>query len=344
MQKASHSPKKISDIPFSVLDLAPILAGTTAADTFPNSLKLAQKAEELGYTRFWLAEPHNMTGIASSATSVLIGYIAGGTKKIRVGSGGIMLPNHAPLVVAEQFGTLASLYPNRIDLGLGRAPGTDQLTAMALRRHMQASVEEFPQNIQEIQYYFGPADSEAKVRAVPGEGLEVPIWILGSSLYGAQLAAALGLPYAFASHFAPSSLINALEIYNDTFKPSEQQPKPYAMACINVIAADTDAEAQKLATSLYTSFLGVIRGTARHLQPPVDDMEKHWNMAEKFQVKQMLKYTFIGSAKTIEKQLQDFIDETLVDEIMVSAHIYDPEARRRSYEIINELGFKKRED
>ncbi len=333
--------KKLSDIPLSVLDLVPILAGKTVADSFKNTLDLAQNAERLGLKRYWMAEHHNMAGIASSATAVLIGYVAGGTKKIRVGSGGIMLPNHAPLVVAEQFGTLESLYPERIDLGLGRAPGTDQVTSMALRRDLHGSVEEFPQNVQEIQHYFAPADPTARVRAVPGEGLQVPMWLLGSSTYGAQLAAILGFPYAFASHFAPASLLMALKVYRDTFKPSEKQKAPYAMACVNVIAADTDEEANRLATTMYASFLNVVRGTARQMQPPVatlDDLE--WDGSEKYAVHQMLRYSFIGSPETVKKGLQAFLDETQVDELMVTSTIYDHAARVHSYEIISEM-FKK---
>ncbi|HSU80307.1 MAG TPA: LLM class flavin-dependent oxidoreductase, partial [Candidatus Angelobacter sp.] len=289
-----HKGKTFKGITLSVLDLAPILLGATARDSFHNSLKLAQATESYGYKRYWLAEHHNMEGIASSATSVLIGYIAGGTSKIRVGSGGIMLPNHAPLVVAEQFGTLESLYPGRIDLGLGRAPGTDQLTSMALRRDLRGSVNEFPNNVQELIGYFEPKQEGKRVRAVPGEGLEVPIWLLGSSTYSAQLAAMLGLPFAFASHFAPTQLREALSIYRDNFTPSDRLKEPYALACVNVVAANTDDEANYLATSLYQSFLGIIRGTARTLLPPVENMEAHWNDMEKAHVHQSLKYTFIG--------------------------------------------------
>jgi luciferase family oxidoreductase group 1 len=248
--------------PLSVLDLATVLEGQTPADAFHNSLRLAQHVEKLGYKRFWMAEHHSMISVASSATAVLLGYIAGGTKTIRVGSGGVMLPNHAPLVVAEQFGTLESLYPGRIDLGLGRAPGTDQITARALRRDHVAAAHEFPEQIQELQHYLS-ADNTGPVRAVPGEGLDIPIWILGSSTDSAYLAAAMGLPYAFASHFAPAQLHTALKIYRQQFKPSEYLDKPYTMACVNVIAADTDAEANRLATSFYQMFLGVIRGKLR---------------------------------------------------------------------------------
>jgi luciferase family oxidoreductase group 1 len=329
--------KKLEDISISVLDLAPILLGTTARDSFHNSLKLAQETEAYGYKRYWLAEHHNMEGIASSATSVLIGYIAGGTTKIRVGSGGIMLPNHAPLVVAEQFGTLESLYPGRIDLGLGRAPGTDQLTSMALRRDLRGSVNDFPNNVQELIGYFEPKQEEKRVRAVPGEGLEVPIWLLGSSTYSAQLAGKLGLPFAFASHFAPTQLREALSIYRDNFTPSDRLQEPYALACVNVVAADTNDEADYLATSLYQSFLGIIRGTARTLLPPVENMEAHWNAMEKAHVLQSLQYTFIGGPDQVKNKLQAFLDDTQVDEIMIASNIFDQEARVKSYKIVSEL-------
>lgn len=329
--------KKLNEISLSVLDLAPILFGKTARDSFHNSLKLAQATESYGYKRYWLAEHHNMEGIASSATSVLIGYIAGETSTIRVGSGGIMLPNHAPLIVAEQFGTLESLYPGRIDLGLGRAPGTDQLTSMALRRDLRGSVNDFPNHVQELIGYFESKQEGKPVRAVPGEGLEVPIWLLGSSTYSAQLAGMLGLPFAFASHFAPTQLHEALSIYRDHFKPSEQLQAPYALACINVVAADTDDEAQYLATSLYQSFLGIIRGTARTLLPPVDNMEAHWNAMEKAHVLQSLKYTFIGGPDRVKDQLESFLEETQVDEIMIAANIFDQDARANSYKLVSEL-------
>lgn len=278
---SNNKQKKLNDIPASVLDLVHILSGQTAADSFPNSLDLARHVEKWGFERYWMAEHHNMPGIASSATSVLIGYIAGGTSSIKVGSGGIMLPNHAPLVVAEQFGTLASLYPNRIDLGLGRAPGTDQQTAMALRRNIGSAGEDFPTNVKELQQYLSADNQTSRVRAVPGEGLNIPLWILGSSTFGAQLAGILGLPYAFASHFAPASLQVALKVYRESFQPSEQLQEPYAMACVNVIAADTDEQAIHLSTTLYQSFLNVIRGKALPLQPPVDSMASLWDANEK---------------------------------------------------------------
>ncbi|MFD2245245.1 LLM class flavin-dependent oxidoreductase [Pontibacter ruber] len=336
----SNTDKKLSDIPVSVLDLVPVLAGKTPADAFKTSLDLAQHVERWGYQRFWMAEHHNMPGIASSATAILIGHIAGGTSTIRVGSGGIMLPNHAPLVVAEQFGTLESLYPGRIDLGLGRAPGTDQLTAMALRRDLRGSVEDFPQNVQEIMGYFAPATPGARVRAVPGEGLNIPVWLLGSSTYGAQLAGMLGLPYAFASHFAPAMLHAALKVYRESFTPSGTLQEPYAIACVNVVAADTDTEANHLATSLYQSFLNVIRGTARQMQPPVESMDDFWDGSEKYAVHQMLQYSFIGAPETVKTGLQSFLDDTQVDEIMVTSHIFDHNARLHSYEILADF-FKR---
>ncbi|WP_181305836.1 LLM class flavin-dependent oxidoreductase [Rufibacter sp. XAAS-G3-1] len=331
------STKKLSDIPVSVLDLVPILSDKTAAESFKSTVDLAQQVERLGYQRYWMAEHHNMAGIASSATVVLIGHVAGATSRIRVGSGGIMLPNHAPLVVAEQFGTLATLYPNRIDLGLGRAPGTDQLTSHALRRDLRGSVDEFPQNVVELKNYLGPVDPTARVRAVPGEGSNVPIWILGSSTFGAQLAGILGMPYAFASHFAPSHLHAALKVYKESFQPIGDLKEPYAMACVNVIAADTDEEAIYQSTSLYQSFLNVVRGTGKTMQPPVKSMDGLWDAQERYAVQQMLRYSFIGGPKTIQEELQAFLDETGVDEIMVGSNIYDHAARVRSYEIISEF-------
>jgi luciferase family oxidoreductase group 1 len=278
-----------------------------------------------------------MKSIASTATAVLIGYVAGGTSKIRVGSGGIMLPNHAPLIVAEQFGTLESLYPGRIDLGLGRAPGTDQLTAMALRRSLHGSVDDFPSNVAELQSYFAPASAGTRVRAIPGEGLQVPIWLLGSSTFSAQLAAQLGLPFAFASHFAPTLLEAALKIYRDNFRPSESLAAPKVLACVNVVAADTDAEAHRLATSLYLFALGVVRGNAMPLQAPVDDLDAYWDGSERYAVQQMFRYAFSGSPDTVKNSLQEFIDQTQVDELMVVSHIYDHAARLRSYEIVSRL-------
>ncbi len=329
--------KNIQNTAFSILDLVPVLHNSSAAVSFKNSLELAQQAEQLGYRRFWMSEHHSMQGVASSATAVLIGHIAGGTSTIRVGSGGIMLPNHAPLVVAEQFGTLETLYPNRIDLGLGRAPGTDQLTAAALRRDPRAG-DDFPANVMELKNYFSASNAVNKVRAVPGEGLNIPIWLLGSSTFSAQLAGMLGLPFAFASHFAPALLQTALQVYRQNFRPSETLQQPYVMAGVNVIAANTNEEAHHLATSLYAFFMNVIRGTSDRLKPPVD-IESIWTEQEKQAVIQMLGYTFIGDAETIKHQLEQFIEKTHVDEIMVVSNIYDHASRLKSYEML--AGLKK---
>jgi luciferase family oxidoreductase group 1 len=320
-------------LPFSILDLAPIAEGGTAADALRNSLQLAQKAEELGYRRFWLAEHHGTTGIASAATAVVIGYVAGGTRTIRVGSGGVMLPNHAPLIVAEQFGTLASLYPDRIDLGLGRAPGTDPLTARALRRDLMSRAEDFGRDVQELQAYFAPAVPGQRIRAVPGEGLHVPIWMLGSSLYGAQLAALLGLPYAFASHFAPDEMMRALDAYRSGFRSSAQLERPYAMLTVNIFAADTDEEARHHFTSLQQAFLNLRRGRPGKVPPPVEDLESFWSPEEKAGLEHALMYSFVGSANTIEHGLRSFLAKTQPDELMVAGHFYDPAARVRSIEI-----------
>ncbi len=320
-------------LPFSILDLAPIALGATAADALRNSLSLAQKAEALGYHRFWLAEHHGMAGIASAATAVVIGHVAGGTRTIRVGSGGIMLPNHAPLVIAEQFGTLASLFPDRIDLGLGRAPGTDQLTARALRRDLVTRAEEFAHDIQELQSYFAPAVPGQRIRAVPGEGLNVPLWLLGSSLYGAQLAALLGLPYAFASHFAPDEMMRALDVYRSTFRSSAQLDRPYAMLTVNVFAADTDAQAQRHFTSLQQAFLSLRRGNPGKVPPPIDDIESFWSPDEKAGVAHALAYSFVGAAATIEAGLRAFLARTQPQELMIAGHFYDHAARLRSLEI-----------
>ncbi|MFB9052380.1 LLM class flavin-dependent oxidoreductase [Formosa undariae] len=331
------SSKILSNIKFSVLDLVPVTQGNSAQHAMKNALDLAQHVEALDYTRFWISEHHNMDSLVSSATVVLLGYVAQGTSKIRVGSGGIMLPNHAPLVVAEQFGTLATLYPDRIDLGLGRAPGTDQRTAMALRRERQESVQDFPNNIQELQNYFTNEDLGEPVRAIPGEGLDVPIYLLGSSTFSADLAAKKGLPYAFASHFAPSQLFDALHIYNNSFAPSSALQKPYSMACVNVIAADTDAEAQILATSLYQLAMGIITNVRRPLQPPVQSMSGIWRDEQKAMITNMLHYTFIGSKETIEKEITAFATKTQVQELIVVSHIYDHEARKKSYTILSEI-------
>ena len=329
--------KELTSIPYSVLDLATVIEGKTPADTFKNSLDLAQHAENWGYHRYWLAEHHNMISVASSATSVVIGHIAGGTKKIRVGSGGIMLPNHSPLVIAEQFGTLESLYPGRIDLGLGRAPGTDQVTAMAIRGERMNAANSFPQDVLKLQAYFSAENSNSSVRAIPGEGLDIPIWILGSSTDSARLAAALGLPYAFASHFAPAQFMTAIQIYRQNFKPSEHLKEPYVLACVNVVAAETDAEANKIATSLYQLFRGIVTGKRMLLQPPVDNMDDVWTEYEEEQAGQMLACTFTGTKETIANDLQQFLDQTQVDEIMATSHIFDHQARLNSYKLLSEV-------
>jgi luciferase family oxidoreductase group 1 len=317
----------------SILDLAFVTEGATPSDALHHSLDLARHAEQWGYTRFWLAEHHNMIGIASAATSIAIGYVAGGTKTIRVGAGGIMLPNHSPLVIAEQFGTLESLYPKRIDLGLGRAPGTDQLTLRALRRDY-SSADSFPQDVLELQALLGPLQPEQHVQAVPGTGTNVPLWILGSSLYGAQLAAALGLPYAFASHFAPDELYRAVELYRANFRPSAQLEKPYVMVGANVIAADTDAEALRLFTSPQQAFTNMLRGARGKLQPPIDDIETFWTPREKAQASRMLTCAFVGSPDTVRAGLAKFVADTGADEVIVAAAVYDHAARLRSYELL----------
>jgi luciferase family oxidoreductase group 1 len=320
----------------AVLDLAPVSEGKTPADAFKNARDLAQHVERWGYNRYWVAEHHNMVGIASAATSVVIGYIAGSTEKIRVGAGGIMLPNHSPLIIAEQFGTLESLYPGRIDLGLGRAPGTDQNTWRALRREASAS-ERFPQDVLELQALLGPVLPEQTIQAVPGAGLNVPLWILGSSLFGSHLAAMLGLPYAFASHFAPDALYQALEVYRTRFEPSAQLDKPYAMAGVNVIVAETDAEATRLFSSIQQRFTDMFRKDRGYLKPPINDIETYWTPTEKLQASRMLGCSFVGSPKTVEGALREFVDKTGVDELMVSSAIYDHAARLRSYELLAEL-------
>jgi luciferase family oxidoreductase group 1 len=331
-----HSNKQ-QKIPYSVLDLATVIEGKIPADSFKNSLDLAQHTEQLGYRRFWLAEHHNMASVASSATAVLIGYIAGGTKTIRVGSGGIMLPNHAPLIVAEQFGTLESLYPGRIDLGLGRAPGTDQTTALAIRGQNFNAANNFAQDVQTLQTLFSAENRNGKVRAIPGEGLDIPIWILGSSPDSAMLAAATGLPYAFASHFAPTYFTQAIRLYRENFKASKQLSHPYVMACVNVVAAETDHEATKLSTSVLQLFKGIITGQRKLLQPPVDSMENVWTLQEEAAARQMLTYSFIGGAEKIKSDLRRFVDTTGINEIMATSHIYDHGARINSYRIFSEV-------
>ena len=324
-------------VPLSVLDLAPVPQGADPARAFQCSLELAQHAEKWGYQRYWMAEHHNMTGIASAATSVLLGYIAGGTKTIRVGSGGVMLPNHSPLVIAEQFGTLATLYPNRVDLGLGRAPGTDQRTMIALRRHLSGEIDNFPQDVQELQMYFGDVQPQQAVQAVPGQGLHVPIWLLGSSLYSAQLAAALGLPFAFASHFAPDMLYQALAIYRSKFQPSAQLEKPHAMVCINAIAADTDEEARRMFTSNQQQFINLRRGMPGKLPAPVDNIESLWSAQERFGVDNALRMSVVGNKETVRQGLQNILRETEADELMINGQIFDHQARLHSFEIVSEL-------
>jgi luciferase family oxidoreductase group 1 len=328
---------KLSSIPFSLLELATVSEGDLPKDTFIKILDLAKHVEEFGYNRYWLSEHHNMISVASAATSVLIGYIAAGTSTIRVGSGGIMLPNHSSLAVAEQFGTLESIYPGRIDLGLGRAPGTDQQTAIALRGDFFNNAQEFPQNVLKLQTYFSEENKTAKVRAIPGEGLHIPIWILGSSTDSAQLAAVLGLPYAFATHFAPAQFEAAIQLYRETFRPSASLKEPYVMACVNMIAADTDTEANKLATSLYQMFIGIVTGRRKLLQPPVDNMDELWTDYEKELTSQMLNYSFIGNPETIKKQMQQFINETKINELIVISYIYDHKAKIHSYELFAQI-------
>ena len=320
-------------VPLSILDLVPVSEGSTPAEALRRSLRLARHAERLGYNRFWVAEHHNMPGIASAATSVVIGYLAGGTETIRIGAGGIMLPNHSPLVIAEQFGTLESLYPGRIDLGLGRAPGTDPVTVQALRRDPRVA-EFFPDDVQELQALFGPVLPTQRVQAVPGAGLEVPIWILGSSLYGAQVAAALGLPYAFASHFAPEALQEALAVYRQRFQPSAKLARPYAMVGVNVIAADSDADAQRLFTSVQQSFALMHRGKRGLQRPPIDDIETFWSPAEKQLASRMLQVSVVGSTGTVRDGMQRLLDQTAANELIVVSSIFDEAARLNSYEIL----------
>ena len=324
-------------IPFSILDLAPVPSGSTISDSFANSKALAQQADDLGYQRYWLAEHHNMPGIASAATSLLISHLAAATSRIRLGAGGIMLPNHSPLVIAEQFGTLATLYPNRIDLGLGRAPGSDQLTARALRRNRMETEDQFPSDILELQQYFGPVKSNQAVQAVPGQNLNVPLWILGSSLYGAQLAAHMGLPYAFASHFAPAMMEQAAALYRREFKPSAQLDKPYLMLALNVFAADTTAEAQRLFTSPQQQFVNLVRGVPGLLPAPVEDMDQIWQTHEKAYVEKALACSVIGNPAEVKQGMLNFIATHQPDELMLTAMMHDPKARQKSFEIAAEL-------
>lgn len=322
-------------IPLSILDLVRITQDTDARGALMNARDLARHAEGWGYHRIWAAEHHNLPGIASAATSVVIAHIAGGTERIRVGAGGIMLPNHSPLVIAEQFGTLEHLFPGRIDLGLGRAPGTDQRTLLALRRS-PAAAENFPQDVLELQALLGPPQPGQYIHAVPGEGTEVPLWILGSSAFGARLAAELGLPYSFASHFAPQMLLQALEIYRNHFRPSKQLARPYAMVGVNIIAAESDAEARRLATTQQMSFVDLVRGTRVHSKPPIDDIESYWSPMEKAQAGSMLERTIIGAPATIREGIEALIAETAADELIIVSDVYDHEKRLRSFELIAE--------
>ena len=319
----------------SVLDVAPIVVGATPADALRNSMDLARRADGLGYTRYWVAEHHNLNGIASAATSVVIAHLAQVTKRIRVGAGGVMLPNHAPLVIAEQFGTLEALHPGRIDLGLGRAPGTDPLTLRALRQ--DPSADSFPQDVLELQALLGDPRPGQRVFAIPGVGSHVPLWILGSSLYGAQLAAALGLPYAFASHFAPDALMPALEVYRAQFQPSDQLREPYAMVAVNVVAADDGASARRLFTSAQQSFTNVFRGARGQLPPPIDDIEAYWSPDERARVSSMLSRSYVGNAEAVRAGLEAVVAETGADELIVASAIHDHRARVRSYEILADV-------
>lgn len=324
-------------VPLSVLDLSPIPQHATARDAFRHSFDLAQHVEKLGYHRYWLAEHHSMPGIASAATAVLIGHIASGTDTLRIGSGGIMLPNHAPLVIAEQFGTLESLYPGRIDLGLGRAPGSDQRTMRALRRHLAGEVDNFPQDVQELQRYFADATADQGVLAIPGQGLNVPIWLLGSSLYSAQLAAHLGLPFGFASHFAPDLLLEALDLYRHHYQPSSRWPQPYALVCVNVIAADNDQQARYLFTSQQQQSLNLRRGTPTQLPPPVADINSVCSAGERLGIDQALRLSIVGNPATVCHGLQALLRETQADELMINGQIFDHQARKHSFGIVASL-------
>lgn len=320
-------------IPLSILELGRVRQGSDRRTALDEARTLAQHAERLGYRRIWVAEHHNMPSVTTAATSIVIAHIAAGTSTIRVGAGGIMLPNHAPYVIAEQFGTLETLFPGRIDLGLGRAPGTDQVTLRALRRS-PANAENFPQDVRELQAYLAPDGAVQGIEAIPGAGTEVPLWILGSSLFGAQLAAAFGLPYGFASHFAPQALHQALQLYRSTFKPSKYLEKPYALVGVNVIAADTDEEARHLATSQQMAFADMFRGVRGLMQAPIDDIETYWTPQEKFQAGQMLACSVVGSRETVRSGLDKLIQETSADELMIVSDVFDPAKRLRSIELI----------
>lgn len=327
----------VTTIPRSILDLSPIVEGGSASQALRNTIDLAQHAERWNYHRYWLAEHHNMPGIASAATSVVIGFVAGATQRIRVGSGGVMLPNHAPLVIAEQFGTLEAMFPGRIDLGLGRAPGSDGMTAHALRRNIGNTVDTFPQDVLELQEYFAEPAPDQPVRAIPGAGLHVPIWLLGSSLYSASLAAMLGLPFAFASHFAPAQLHHALRVYRGQFKPSESLSEPHVMVAANVYAADSDAEAQRLMSSAQQQFINLRRGRPTTLQPPVDDITALATPEELALVNETLRYSLVGSPATINVQLRALIEQTQPDELIFGSHIFDHAARLHSFELLAQV-------
>ncbi|EAW1039260.1 luciferase-like monooxygenase [Salmonella enterica] len=322
-----------NSVPFSVLDLAPIPEGSSAKEAFSHSLDLARLAEKRGYHRYWLAEHHNMTGIASAATSVLIGYLAASTTTLHLGSGGVMLPNHSPLVIAEQFGTLNTLYPGRIDLGLGRAPGSDQPTMRALRRHMSGDIDNFPRDVAELVDWFDARDPSPLVRPVPGYGEKIPVWLLGSSLYSAQLAAQLGLPFAFASHFAPDMLFQALHLYRTQFKPSARLEKPYAMVCINIIAADSNRDAEFLFTSMLQAFVRLRRGETGQLPPPIENMDTFWSPSEQYGVRQALSMSLVGDKAKVRHGLESILRETQADEIMVNGQIFDHQARLHSFDL-----------
>ncbi len=323
--------------PISILDLAIIKEEHNAKDAYDRSLDLARHAENWGYTRFWLAEHHNMAAVGSSSPTLLMSHIAHGTQTIRVGSGGIMLPNHSPLMVAEQIGTLETLFPGRIDLGLGRAPGTDQRTASALRRGRMETVQDFPKDLEELQMYFSEENADGQVRAFPAEGLDIPIYMLGSSMSSAVLAAEKGLPYVFASHFAPTYFLQAIQYYKTNFKPSTKNKKPYVISCVNVIAAETDEKAHRLATSFYQMALGIVRGKSYPLRPPVNSMENIWSSDEAAAIRNMMACTFVGNKETVKSELDEFIRSTSIDEIMVTTNIYEHQDRLNSFKIISEL-------
>lgn len=324
-------------VPFSVLDLAPVPEGAEAGTAFSHSLELAKLAEKLGYHRYWLAEHHNMSGIASAATSVLIGYLAANTTTLHLGSGGIMLPNHSPLVIAEQFGTLETLFPGRIDLGLGRAPGSDHRTMAALRRHMNSELDSFPEDVSELINWFDASENASAVHPVPGYGLRIPVWLLGSSLYSAQLAAKLGLPFAFASHFAPDMLFQALQLYRSNFVPSKRLEKPYAMVCINIIAADSNRDAEFLFTSMQQAFVKLRRGETGKLPQPIQNIANFWSPAEQYGVQQALSMSLVGDKAKVRHGLLSLLRETQADEIMVNGQIFDNQARLHSFELAMEV-------